>query len=87
MTVETNIFDQEEIHENCTVQILTNTNTGEVSIGWWENPAPEDYTDEIVHCCDCSIPHNKWTGCPKLGGLVTNWNFYCAFGTRKDKEK
>lgn len=28
-------FDQEEIHENCTVQILTNSVTGEVSIGWW----------------------------------------------------
>ena len=34
--VETNIFDQEEIHHNCTVQILTNSKTGETSIGWWE---------------------------------------------------
>lgn len=30
-------FDQEEIVENCTVQILTNTKTGEVSVGWWRN--------------------------------------------------
>lgn len=29
------IYDQEEIHENCTVQILTNTVTGDVSVGWW----------------------------------------------------
>lgn len=35
--VQTNIFDQEEIHENCTVQVLTNSMTGEVSVGWWEN--------------------------------------------------
>ena len=36
-TIETNIFDQEEIHPNCTVQILRNSVTGEVSVGWWEN--------------------------------------------------
>lgn len=35
--VETNIYDREEIHENCTVQVLTNTVTGDVSIGWWKN--------------------------------------------------
>ena len=34
---ETNIYDEEEIHENCTVQILRNSVTGEESIGWWEN--------------------------------------------------
>lgn len=34
--METNLFDQEEIHHNCTVQILTNSKTGETSIGWWE---------------------------------------------------
>lgn len=35
--IEINIFDIEEIHENCTVQVLTNSVTGEVSVGWWEN--------------------------------------------------
>lgn len=34
---ETNIYDEEEIHENCTVHILRNSVTGETSIGWWEN--------------------------------------------------
>jgi hypothetical protein len=34
--VEVNIYDREEIHENCTVQVLTNSVTGEVSVGWWE---------------------------------------------------
>ena len=35
--IETNIFDIEEIHANCTVQILCNSVTGEVSVGWWPN--------------------------------------------------
>lgn len=38
--VETNIFDKEEIYPDCTVQILTNTLTGEQSIGWWPNDCP-----------------------------------------------
>lgn len=40
MKVETNIFDKEEIYRDCTVQVLTNTVTGEVSIGWWQNDKP-----------------------------------------------
>lgn len=35
--LEINIYDKEEIFENCTVQVLTNTITGEVSVGWWQN--------------------------------------------------
>ena len=42
--IETNIFDKEDIYPDCTVQILTNTITGEMSIGWWEN---ERSTDDI----------------------------------------
>ena len=40
-TVETNIFDKETIIENCTVQILENTVTGEISVGWWKNEDSE----------------------------------------------
>lgn len=40
--VETNIYDQEEIHKNCTVQILRNSVTGETSIGWWEDDSSND---------------------------------------------
>lgn len=36
------IFDEEEIHTNCTVQILRNSITGETSIGWWENEEDEE---------------------------------------------
>lgn len=31
--IETNFYDKEEVYENCTVQILTNTKTGDVSVG------------------------------------------------------
>ena len=36
-TVEINVYDEVELHENCTVEILRNSITGEQSIGWWEN--------------------------------------------------
>lgn len=35
--VKINIFDEEEIIENCTVQILSNSKTGDTSVGWWRN--------------------------------------------------
>lgn len=37
----------------------------------------------VVRCKDCAVPHNKYTGCPKLNGLVTPPDFYCPFGERK----
>lgn len=41
---------------------------------------------EVVRCKDCNIPHNKWTGCPKLNGLIPPPDFYCGFGERKGGE-
>ena len=38
---------------------------------------------EVVRCKECAVPHNKWTGCPKLNGLVPPPDFYCAYGERK----
>ena len=35
--VECNVYDQEQIYRDCTVQVLTNTATGAVSVGWWQN--------------------------------------------------
>lgn len=35
--VEAGIYDKEEIYPDCTVQVLTNTATGDVSVGWWKN--------------------------------------------------
>ena len=38
-SIEVNLYEEVEIHTNCTVQILRNVLTGELSIGWWENDA------------------------------------------------
>lgn len=40
--VATNVFDECEIHENCTVEIWKNSTTGEISIGWYENMKGEN---------------------------------------------
>ena len=36
-TWETCLYDQEEVHTDCTVQVLRNSVTGAVSVGWWKN--------------------------------------------------
>lgn len=46
--------------------------------------APTVDAVEVVRCKDCAVPHNKYTGCPELNGLVTPPDFYCPFGERKD---
>lgn len=43
LTVATPVFDAESVYENCTVQILRNTLTGEQSIGWLPNKPKEDH--------------------------------------------
>lgn len=42
--VEINVFDLEEIYTNCTVQVLTNSRTGQVSVGWWKNDPKQKRT-------------------------------------------
>ena len=39
---------------------------------------------EVVRCKDCAVPHNKWTGCPNLNGLVPPPEHFCSYGERKD---
>ena len=46
--------------------------------------APTIDAVEVVRCHDCEVPHNKYTGCTMLNGLVTTPAFYCPFGERKD---
>lgn len=41
---------------------------------------------EVVRCKDCTVPHNKWTGCPNLNGMIPPPEFFCARGERKQKE-
>lgn len=40
------VYDREETYTNCTVQVLTNTFTGETSIGWWCNDGNDESEDE-----------------------------------------
>lgn len=40
VTTEVNLYDKEEIHHNCTVQVWMNTETGQTSIGWWPEGEP-----------------------------------------------
>lgn len=39
---------------------------------------------EVVKCKDCAVPHNKWTGCPNLNGMIPPPDFFCAHGERRD---
>lgn len=38
----------------------------------------------VVRCENCAVPHNKWTGCPNLNGLVPPQDFFCAYGEPKE---
>ena len=42
---------------------------------------------QVVRCKDCAVPHNQWTGCPKLNGLVTPPDFYCSYGERRKEDE
>lgn len=42
LKVETSFYDKVETFPNCTVQVLTNTVTGDVSVGWWKNEVIEN---------------------------------------------
>lgn len=35
-----------------------------------------------VPCGECAVPHNEWTGCPKLGGKIPPDNYSCGQGER-----
>lgn len=41
----------------------------------------------VVHCKDCAVPHNRWTGCPKMNGTVMPPDGFCSYGEpREDVE-
>lgn len=40
------LYDKREIFRNCTVEVLTNTLTGEVSVGWYKPGAFPDDKEE-----------------------------------------
>lgn len=55
-SISYNIYDKEEIYTDCTVQVWSNTITGDTSFGWIENEwisvkdhLPPAYTDVLVY--------------------------------------
>ena len=48
-----------------------------------EECCEEAVAEGVVRCKDCAVPHNRWTGCPKLNGLIPPPDFYCAYGERR----
>lgn len=44
--IQTNIFDRCTTITNCTVEILENTETHEISVGWYMTEDSEEITDE-----------------------------------------
>lgn len=36
VSVKTNLFDLVEEHDHCHVQVLKNSITGDISVGWWK---------------------------------------------------
>lgn len=40
--ISSSIFDTVERFDNCTVEVLTNSVTGEQSVGWWDNENPPE---------------------------------------------
>ena len=47
----------------------------------------EEGVAKVVRCFDCAVPHNEWTGCPNLNGLIPPPDFYCARGERKIRKE
>ena len=83
------LIDADALHR----KVMTETNPyGKPTIDYdsgvkvleWIEQAPTVDAVPVVRCRDCAVPHNKYTGCPMLNGLVTPPDFYCPFGERKD---
>ena len=58
---------------------------GLVDVVEFLNDMPAVDAVPVVRCKDCAVPHNKYTGCPKLNGLIPPPDFYCPFGERKEE--
>ena len=48
---------------------------------------PAEDVRPVVYCRDCAVPHNEWTGCPKLNGTLMCPEDFCSYGVNKKKGK
>jgi len=55
----------------------------ELSLTTLDKTSQKDRSELVVHCRDCIVPHNKWTGCPKLNGTLVSDDDFCSYGIRK----
>lgn len=69
------------IHERVCEGSINTSSSVEKNCKFFKNKA--DFV-EVVLCKDCAVPHNEWTGCPNLNGLIPPPNFYCAYGKKND---
>ena len=60
--------------------------SGKGTVYWVLAHTPTADVVEAVRCKDCVVPHNQWTGCPKLNGLVTPPDFYCSYGEGRKED-
>lgn len=56
---------------------------GSLTIGVRAVPCNKCERVEVVRCKDCAVPHNRWTGCPKMNGTIMPPDGFCSFGERK----
>ena len=80
--------------ENCGAEIHSIHNGKDIeAIEKWNTRAellkeyPAVDAVEVVRCKDCAIPHNRFTGCPNLNGLIPPENHFCSFGEKKESEE
>ena len=45
-----------------------------------------EFAEVRLRCKDCDVPHNRWTGCPNLNGMIPPPEFFCAKGVKKSRE-
>ena len=60
--------------------------SGKGTVYWVLAHTPTADVVKAVRCKDCAVPHNRWTGCPKLNGLITPPDFYCSCGERRKED-
>lgn len=61
------------------IRTLANTEVGSCL-----HYAPASDVVEVVRCKDCTVPHNHWTGCPRMNGTIMRPDDYCSYGERKE---
>ena len=66
------------------IKLTPTADVAEVRHGEWVEDQPTADVVEVVRCKDCAIPHNRFTGCPNLNGLIPPENHFCSFGERKE---